>query len=77
MRNPTPRELEVLAAWAEVGSVVGAARFLGISEQRAKSLLYMLRIRSHASSNVELFRQHYRDLPSIERGRSQHNVLRA
>jgi DNA-directed RNA polymerase subunit RPC12/RpoP len=69
----TPRELDVLAAWWMVGTVKGAARTVGLSEQRAKNLLAAARIRNKARSNDELLEMHFSTVRSLMAGRMQHN----
>jgi len=50
----TPRQLDLLAAWWQVGTVKGAAARIGVSEQTAKNMLLLARARAGVSSNVEL-----------------------
>jgi hypothetical protein len=69
----TPRELDVLAAWWMLGSVKGAARSVGVGEQRAKNLLSAARIRNHVSTNDELLVAHFAEVRTLVGERMQHN----
>ena len=64
-RAITDRELEVIAAWWHEGTVVGAAKFLGITEQTAKNELYMARLRAGATTTLALARLYAAEMPSI------------
>lgn len=63
-RSITARELEVIAAWWHTGSVVEAAKLLGIHEQTAKNQLYTARLRAGATTTLALARLYAKDLPS-------------
>ena len=65
VRSISKRELEVTAAWWHMGSVVEAARLLGISEQTAKNQLHTARIRTGAPNTLALARMFSGDLPSV------------
>ena len=55
VKQPTPRQLEVLAAWWwGRGSNRKAAFMLGIREQTVKTTLWHLRTAQQADTNVEL-----------------------
>lgn len=64
-RSITDRELEVIAAWWHEGTVVGAAKLLGISEQTAKNLLFTARLRAGTTSTLALARMFEKELPSL------------
>ena len=70
----TPRELDVLSAWWLVGTVKGAARRVGMGEQRAKNLLRAARIRNRASTNDELLEMHFQAVRSGVASATQHNI---
>lgn len=64
-RAITDRELEVVAAWWHEGTVVGAAKLLGITEQTAKNLLFTARMRAGVSTTLALARSFSGELPSL------------
>ena len=72
----TPRELDVLVAWWMVGSVRGAARQVGVGEQRAKNLLHRARIRNGVHSNDLLLAAHLDAVRSAMAERMSHNIER-
>lgn len=65
-RSITDRELEVVAAWWHMGSVVEAAKLLKIHEQTAKNLLHTARLRSGAPTTLALAQIHNDQLPSVK-----------
>lgn len=64
-RDLTTRELEVVAAWWHEGTVVGAAKLLGIHEQTAKNILHTARLRAGALNTLALARMFEKELPSM------------
>lgn len=52
-REPTPRDLDVLRAYLDCGSIKAAAGRLGMSERAAKSHLASLRRRTGARTTAE------------------------
>lgn len=73
MKHPTPRQIEVLAAWWwGRGSNKRAAFLLGLREQTVKTTLWHLRTAQQAETNVELV---LRFMDEIEAHRAtSHNV---
>lgn len=65
MKSISPRELEVVAAWWHEGSVVAAAKLLGITEQTAKNQLHTARLRTGAPTTLALARMFSGELPSV------------
>ena len=61
----TARELDVIAAWWNVGSVKGAAELLNLTEQTAKGVLWKARLRAGAANNLTLARMYSARLPSL------------
>lgn len=61
----TARELDVVAGWWHLGSVVEAAKVLNISDQTAKNLLRTARLRSRSPSTLALARMYMDRLPSL------------
>ena len=77
-RHLTPRELEVLMAWWTTGSVVEAAKQVGVGRQRAVNMLAAARIRNGVRSNeallaqnLEAIREAVREITSHKRGRHE------
>lgn len=60
----TDRELDVVAAWWHMGSVVEAAKLLNISEQTAKNILHTARLRTGTPNTLALARRFSNDLLS-------------
>jgi DNA-binding CsgD family transcriptional regulator len=65
MRAVSKRELEVIAAWWHAGTVVEAAKILGITEQTAKNQLHTARLRTGAPTTLALARMFSGELPSV------------
>lgn len=61
----TPRELDVVAGWWHLGSIVEAAKALNVSEQTAKNILHTARIRTGAPTTLALARLYVDRLPSL------------
>ena len=79
----TELELLVLASWWHVGSVVGAAKLLNISEQTAKNVMHTARLRSGAPNTVTMARMYSKELPSLtvcrrkaRKPAQKHNIMR-
>ena len=77
-RHLTPRELEVLMAWWTTGSVVEAAKQVGVGRQRAVNMLAAARIRNGVRSNeallaqnLEAIREAVREITQHKRGRHE------
>lgn len=70
-RGLTPREVQVLIAWWTTGSVVEAARQVGVGRQRAVNMLAAARIRNGAKTNDELLAQNMESLRSVVRELTQ------
>ena len=68
------RELEVIAAWWHQGSVVDAAKLLGITEQTAKNQLHTARLRTGAPTTLALARMFSGELPSVSSLRRRRKV---
>ena len=75
-RGLTPRELEVLIAWWTTGSVVEAARVVGVGRQRAVNMLAAARIRNGAKTNDQLLAQNMDSVRLAVKELTQHNVGR-
>lgn len=74
----TERELDVLFAWWQTGSVRLAALQVGLGEQRAKNLLAACRNRSRVHSNEALLMVHLDSLRSrVTAATSQNSNRRA
>lgn len=56
--DPTPRELEVLRAWAEYGTARDAAASLGITEGGVEKLLANVRARAGVRRTVLAVRRY-------------------
>ena len=50
----TERELALIVAWYQAGTVKGAAERIGVAEQTAKNMLLTARLRAGVRTNVEL-----------------------
>lgn len=65
---PTPRQIEILAAWwFTKGSSVKAAKLLGLSQQTVRNQLYQFRLQEKADSNLDLALQHVDDIDRIRK----------
>ena len=73
----TKRELRVVAAWWHTGTVVEAAKMLGVSEQTAKNQLHTARLRTGAPNTLVLARMLAGKLPSVATLRRQVREERA
>ena len=73
----TERELDVLFAWWQTGSVTAAAKQVGIGQQRAKNLLAACRSRSRVRSNEALLMVHMDALRSRVAQATSHNLGKA
>lgn len=73
-RGLTPRELEVLIAWWTTGSVVQAAKQVGVGRQRAVNMLAAARIRNRVKNNEQLLAQNLEAIREAVREITQHNA---
>ena len=64
---PTPRQLEILAAWwATKGSCKRAASVLGIGHQPVMNALYLLRRQESVGSTIELCMRYMDQINAVD-----------
>lgn len=63
MSEPTPRQLDALAAWWQSGgSNIAASRVMGITPQVMRNTLMAFRRQERASSNVVLMQRFWSEI---------------